>query len=55
LAGVSFAAGEVGQCFSFTADGDAVTIPHDAALNGTRKEVLLPANTPAQRFFRLAQ
>ena len=31
------------------------SVTDEPSLNGDRKEVLLPANTPAQRFFRLAQ
>jgi hypothetical protein len=31
------------------------SVTNAPSLNGDRKEVLLPANTPAQRFFRLAQ
>jgi hypothetical protein len=30
------------------------TVTNEPSLNGTRKEVLLPANSPAWRFFRLA-
>ena len=31
------------------------TVTNAPSLNGDRKEVTLPANTPVQRFFRLAQ
>lgn len=37
------------------AAGSWETVTNVPVLNGTRKEVLLPANTPAQRFFRLKQ
>ena len=35
--------------------GAWASVTNTPSLNGDRKEVLLPANTPAQRFFRLAQ
>jgi hypothetical protein len=35
--------------------GAWASVTNAPSLNGDRKEVLLPANTPAQRFFRLAQ
>lgn len=37
------------------APGAWETVTNVPALNGTRKEVLLPAATPAQRFFRLSK
>ena len=37
------------------ATGTWETVTNAPSLNGTRKEVLLPTATPAQRFFRLSK
>jgi hypothetical protein len=53
---LSWPASAEGFGLVFRADltaGSWEAVTNEPALNGNRKEVLLPANTPAQRFFRL--